>query len=292
MAGSVRRWMIRGFGMALGVAILGAAALWSMSSHQLGKRYIVTPETVQVPNDSTSVARGQHLATAISKCVDCHGENLAGQVMPMGPVGTFVPPNLTRGRGGLGDLGDADLLRAIRHGVAPDGRPLVFMPSRAFAGMNAADLGSLIAYIRSVPPVDNELPRGSIGPIGRLIIARDPSKLIAATALDPAAPIPAGVPEGSTAAYGGYLTVIGGCTFCHGDNLKGGIREGPPGTPPSADLTPAGNLRTWTEADFRTALREGVRPGNVPIDPFMPWRLTRLMTDEEISAVWAYLKTR
>ena len=105
------------------------------------------------------------------------------------------------------------------------------------------------------------------------------------------APIPAAIPPGPTPEYGRYLAVSGGCTFCHGDNLKGGLKDGPPGTPLSANLTQAGPLGQWTEADFTKALREGVRPDGSNINPFMPWRLARLMTDEEIAAVWAYLKT-
>ena len=174
MAGTVTRWIMRAAALLLGVVLLAGTAIWSMSSRQLATRYQVTPAAVAIPGDSASIARGRHLATAIGKCVDCHGENLAGQVMAMGPLGTFVPPNLTRGRGGVGDLSDEDLVRAIRHGVAPDGRGLVFMPSRAYAAMTAADLGALIAYVRSVPPVDNELPPASIGPISRCSLVGSP----------------------------------------------------------------------------------------------------------------------
>jgi cytochrome c553 len=85
---------------------------------------------------------------------------------------------------------------------------------------------------------------------------------------------------------------VGGCTTCHGPDLKGGLHEGPPDVPNSADLTPAGPLGSWSEADFRKALREGSRPDGSTINPFMPWRLTRLMTDDEIRAVWTYLRTR
>jgi cytochrome c553 len=291
MAGSLTRWGLRGLAFLLVMAVVGAAALWGISDRALGRRFPVTPDTVSVPTDSAAIARGRHLATAIGKCVDCHGEDLSGQVMLMGPVGSFAASNLTRGKGGVGNLSDADLVRAIRHGVAADGRSLVFMPSRAFAALSAPDLASLIAYIRSVAPVDHELPPSSIGPVGRMIIARSPAKLIAAAGLDHAALIPASVSPGPTTEYGAYLSVIGGCTSCHGSGLKGGLQEGPPGTPPSRDLTSSGELAHWSEADFRRALREGVRPDGSGINPFMPWRLTRLMTDEEISAVWAYLKT-
>ena len=67
--------------------------------------------------------------------------------------------------------------------------------------------------------------------------------------------------------------------------------EGPPGSLPAANITPEG-LKTYDEAKFFLALREGIRPSGVPINPeFMPWKLTKLMTDDEIRAVWKYLQT-
>jgi hypothetical protein len=78
---------------------------------------------------------------------------------------------------------------------------------------------------------------------------------------------------------------------CHGENLRGGLKLGPPGTPATADLTPSGPTANWSEADFRTALRRGTRPDGTAIDPFMPYRLTRLMTDAEITAIWKYLRS-
>lgn len=286
------KWILRILGALVVLVLLAAALVFLLSGRQLKRNYAVTPASVPVPTDSAAIARGTHLATAIGKCVDCHGDNLAGQAMAMGPVGTFTSPNLTTGAGGNPARSDADWVRAIRHGVAADGRPLVFMPAAAYASLSEADLGALIAYLRSLPPVDNVLPPSRIGPIGRLIIAREPGKLIAATLVDHQAPLPPAVPIGPTAEYGRYLAESGGCTSCHGPDLKGGIHEGPPEVPSSADLTQAGPVGRWSEDDFRKALREGVRPDGSVINPFMPWRLTRLMTDEEISAVWAYLRTR
>ncbi len=292
MAGSMTRWILRGLGVLFGMIALVAAGLWSVSNRAIQRRYEVTPEPVTISADSATIERGRHLATAIGKCVDCHGEDLGGQIMDMGPVGSFRAANLTRGKGGLAPAWtDADFVRAIRHGVAPDGRGLVFMPSGAYQGFSEADLAAVIAYVKSAAPVDRELAPTSVGPIGRLIIAREPAKLIGAAQVDHHAPLTQAVLPGPTAEYGGYLTVAGGCTFCHGPNLRGGLEEGPPGTPPSADLTQAGQLGQWSQADFQKALRQGVRPDGSAINPFMPWRLTRLMTDEEISAVWVYLKT-
>lgn len=285
------RWILRILGVLLVLVLVAVAAIWLLSSRAMGARYDVTLEAVTIPTDSAALARGQHLGTAIGKCVDCHGMDLSGQAMALGPVGTFTARNLTSGKGGIGNRTDADWVRSIRHGVAPDGRPLVFMPSRVYAALSNADLGALIAWVKSMPPVDHELPATTVGPIGRMMLATDPGRLISARLIDHAAPIPAAIPPGPTPEYGRYLAVSGGCTFCHGDNLKGGLKDGPPGTPLSADLTQAGPLGQWSEADFTKALREGVRPDGSNINPFMPWRLARLMTDEEIAAVWAYLKT-
>ena len=286
------RWVLRIAGALVALVLLAVATTWLLGNRALARRYDVPAEAIAIPTDSAALARGRHLATAIGKCVDCHGENLGGTVLDMGPFGSFSPPNLTTGRGGKPARSDAEWVRAIRHGVGDGGRPLVFMPSLAYHPMTEADLGALIAYLKSVPPVDTTHPPTRLGPIGRLVLARTPGKLLAAAALDHTAPFSAAVGPGPTAAYGAYLADIGGCTSCHGPDLKGGIHEGPPEVPPSADLTPAGKLGSWSEEDFRKALRDGVRPDGSAINPFMPWRLTRLMSDEEISAVWAYLKTR
>lgn len=289
MAGTWKRRLLIGAGAAAGAIALAAASIAGLTGRTLARRFTVAPAAIVIPDDSASRERGHHLATAIGKCTDCHGEDLGGVYMEMGPLGAFPAANLTSGRGGA-QRTDADWVRAIRHGVAADGRPLVFMPSTVYASLSAADLGAVIAWVKSMPPVDRELPPLRIGPIGRLLIAKNPGRLVAATVLDHAAPVPADTPAGATPEYGRYLAVVGGCTYCHGDNLAGGIQEGPPGTPASADLRPTGPTARWREEDFVTALRTGQRPDGSAINPFMPWRLTRLMTDEEIRAVWAYLR--
>jgi cytochrome c553 len=273
-----------------GAIALLSAAIGGLTQRTLARRFSVTPESIAIPDDSASRERGHHLATAIAKCTDCHGEDLGGVYMELGPLGSFPAANLTSGRGGVPRT-DADWVRAIRHGVAADGRPLVFMPSTAYASLSVSDLGAIIAWVKSMPPVDRELPPRRIGPIGRLVMAKHPGRLVPASTLDHTAPIPGDVLPGPTPEYGQYLSIAGGCTYCHGDDLAGGIQEGPPGTPASADLRPTGPTAAWSAADFATALRTGKRPDGTDINPFMPWRLTRLMTDEEIQAVWLYLRS-
>jgi mono/diheme cytochrome c family protein len=231
------------------IVIVALTAISIMSKRVLANRFEVTPGVVNVPTDSASIERGQHLATAIGKCVECHGEDLGGQSMDLGPMGTFPAANLTTGKGGRNRT-DADWVRAIHHGVGEGGRPLVFMPALPFSRFSASDLGAIIAWVKSRPPVDREIPPLKLGPIGRLLLAKQPARLVAALAIDHAAPLPADVTPGPTAEYGAYLAVVGGCTYCHGNNLAGGIKEGPPGTPASANLRPDGPTAQWTEADF------------------------------------------
>ncbi len=95
----------------------------------------------------------------------------------------------------------------------------------------------------------------------------------------------------SAIAYGRYLADISGCRGCHGQYLSGGRVIGPPGTPMASNLTPAGNTRQWTEAAFIRTLRTGKRPNGEPINDFMPWQLAGRMSDEELHAIWLYLKS-
>ncbi len=290
----MRKWMKRtgiGVGSLIAVLLLSIGLVYASSEMRFRREVelaAATPLTV-LPSPAL-VARGQHFSQAIGKCGDCHGPDLGGKVfIDAGPLGTIIAPNLTAGRGGvLASYTDAQLERAIRHGVNPDGRSLFVMPSQDYYAMSDADLAAVISYLRTVPPVDRELADTRIGPLGRALYVAGKLPLVPAERMDHAAPRTPPAP-GVTVEYGRYLATVGGCTGCHGKDLAGGIVEAP-GTPPSANLTPAG-IGTWTEEDFFNALRKGLRPDNSGIDPFMPWASTARMTDDEIRAVWLYLRS-
>jgi hypothetical protein len=94
---------------------------------------------------------------------------LSGQFAAVPGLVTLAIPNLTTGAGGVGDTNtDEDWVRAIRHGVGHDGRGLALMPSAVFYYLSDEDLGALIAYLKSLPPVDNEMPGTDLGPVGRI----------------------------------------------------------------------------------------------------------------------------
>lgn len=292
----MNKWVRRagiGVGAIVALVLLLAVGVYGLSSLKINRRYAVTPPALAIPFDSATIARGRHLATAISKCVDCHGDDLAGFVfVDNAALARLAGSNLTRsptGRGGT--LTDADWVRAIRHGVGRDGRGLPFMPSDVYQFMGDADLAAIIAYGRSVPPVDKTMPTNRYGPLGRALIVAGVLPLFAADSVDHNRPLTPPPPAGVTVEYGRYQANIGGCTGCHGPGLSGGpMPGGPPDWPPPRNLTPEG-LGSWTEADFFRAMREGKRPDGLEINPAMPVRLTKLMTDTEIKAVWMFLKT-
>ena len=246
---------------------------------------------VKIPTDAAAVAHGEHL-TRVRGCRDCHGSDFGGaKVIDDGAMGKAYGPNLTRGRGGLPDSWrDEDFVRAIRHGVAPDGRALYLMPSYEYASFSEEDFGAIVAYIKSVPPVDRDRVPIQLGPVARVLTALGKIQLAAAQ-IDHAAVRPATVAPGDTVEYGRYLAV--GCTGCHGPNLSGGkIDIGPPDWPPAANLTrdPSGKLAQWSETDFIKTLRERRRPDGTELNPVMP-AVFGQMTDVELKALWKYLQT-
>jgi mono/diheme cytochrome c family protein len=278
---------------AAGLILLAAAAVYGFSEARYRKEFVVTPEAVAIPADSVSIARGGHIVQSFGGCVGCHGENLAGKMVIDEPVlGRIYGANLTRGKGGVGAaLTDADFVRAIRHGIGPSGRALKVMPSTDYVHFSDEDLADVVAYVRSRPAVDNATPSIRVGPVGRALFVAGKLPILSAEEIDHANPGPAAVTAAPTADYGRYLASIG-CEGCHGPSLSGGpIASGAPDWPPAANLTPAGRLKGWSEADFSRVLRTGVRPDGAPVNAVMPWQSTSRLSDDEIHALWLYLRS-
>lgn len=287
------KWTGYAVGGIAGVVVLGAAGVYGVSEARYRKQYTITPPRLTIPSDSAAIARGAHLANSIGGCVDCHGDNLAGKAVFDDPaLGRVYAMNLTRGKGGVGGvLTDAQLQRAIRHGIAPDGRALKIMPSSDFMNLSDADLAAIIAYLKTVPPVDNVLPASSMGPVGRALFVAGMLPILHAERIDHDRLHVASVEPAPTAGYGAYLVGVG-CRGCHGPTLAGGkIVDGPPDWPPAANLTPAGPTKSYSEEEFKRVLREGKRPNGIPVSDVMPWRLTKHLSDDEIHAIYLYLRS-
>lgn len=118
------KWTGISLGGLLGLAIVIIVVLMLVGGARFNRTYDIPVAAINVPTDPASVARGKHLVEAIALCQECHGDNLAGDTVIDDPVfARIVASNLTPGRGGIGGTySDIDYVRAIRHGVAQDGR--------------------------------------------------------------------------------------------------------------------------------------------------------------------------
>jgi mono/diheme cytochrome c family protein len=294
MIRKIFKWIGIVLGSLIGLLLLAFVVLYTIGTVKWNKMhspYDLPVETISVPTDQASIARGEHVAT-IHMCKDCHTETWRGQFESVPGLITLSIPNLTSGAGGIGATNtDEDWVRAIRHGVGHDGRGLVLMPSRLWYYISDDDLADLIAYLKSLPPVDNKLPNSELGPLGRVMLAlgKLPSDLIPnVTVIDHDGPRPVAPEPGVTVEYGKYLAIT--CTACHGSNLNGKLIQ-TDAEYLAPNLTPGGELHAWSEEDFMATLRTGVTPGGKQLKSVMPWKYFGQMTDDELKAVWLYLQS-
>jgi cytochrome c553 len=279
--------MLRWGGIALaGIVVLllfVVFGVYASAETRLNKTYTIAVESLTIPTDTQAIIRGEHW-TALY-CADCHGANSAGKVIFDDPaLGHIAAGNLTRGKGGVAAVyRDADWIRAIRHGVGPDGKALLGMPSADFYNLSDRDLGELIAYLKVLPPVDAVMEERSLTPFGKVLIgAGVMHDAMQAEGIDhggarPPAPAPA-----VSTAYGEYLVRSTGCRTCHGAALTGGTSPDPK-APPAPDITQRGALRLWSEQMF-------IGQARTRVGEFMPWKVLNAMSDDELRAMWLYLK--
>lgn len=276
----------------LTIVVLAIGSVYVASARAFGAKHEAPDEpSIAIPTDSAAIARGEHLVKVSATCAECHGLDAGGTVMGEGgPFRTLAAPNLTRGRGSVtANFTPADWERAIRHGVRADGTSLVIMPSEVFTHLSDEDLGAIVAYLQQAPPVDRELPPVGFSFLGRALVGFGVMPVLVADKT-PRVQHVASVAPDTTAVYGRYLADIGGCRGCHGLELSGGTVAGPPDLPPASNLTPVG-IGSWTREDFARAIRQGKRPDGTELNAFMPWKIFSGMTDDEVTALWAYLQT-
>jgi mono/diheme cytochrome c family protein len=256
------------------------------------------------------LARGRYLVENLG-CFECHGEHDwtkhdaplvegtrgAGYAeFPMaGLPGRVIPPNITPDpETGAGNWTDDMLARAIREGIGHDGRALFpFMPYPDFSHMSDEDLASVIVYLRSIPPIRKALPKTEI---------IFPVKYLMRSAPQPVTePVPQ--PDRSTPVKRGeYLVTVTGCTDCHTPQAKGQpirglefsggfILEGPWGRVASANITPdPSGISYYDEALFLEMIHTGYVKAR-KINQIMPWFDFRNLTDEDLKAIFAYIRT-
>lgn len=238
-----------------------------------------------------AVARGERIVTVRAGCNGCHGADFGGRTLiDEWFIGYWAAPNLTSGKGSVAsdfDASDWDL--TVRHGLRHNRRTST-MPSVDFTNLSDRELSDVVAYIRSKPAVDNDLGPTRFGPVLAWVFATNPD-FLATFDIDHAAaharePPVAAAPE----EFGRHLVQV--CRGCHGPGLSGGRIQGDPGMPFVANLTPhETGLKDWSEADFVRAFRQGRRPDGSVISEYMPWKQYGRMSDDELKAMYAYLRT-
>ncbi|HEY6045868.1 MAG TPA: c-type cytochrome [Pyrinomonadaceae bacterium] len=264
------------------------------------RKFDVTPQRM---------ARGKYLVESVQGCFGCHsevdwsrpgappiagregsGHSWADQDMPW-----LVAPNITPDKEtGAGNWSDDTLARAIREGIGHDGRALFpIMPYMNYRRMSDEDLASIIVYMRSIPPVRNQLPTTKMPFPLNFFMQNVPQPVTS----------PVSEPDMSTAvARGTYLTSMASCSDCHTIQIKGQpiagmdfaggfILKEPNGSVAAANITPdASGISFYDEAMFIRAMREG-KVGARSLHASMPWIYFRGMTDDDLKSIFAFLRT-
>lgn len=273
----ILKWTAITLGSLLGIVLLAAGVLYLRGRSVVGKTYEVAAQLTNIPTDSASIAHGEHIALTRG-CMQCHGERLEGKVLADVRPMVIAPPNLTRGTGGVGSQYAAvDWDRAVRYGVAPNGRALLpMMPYEFYSRLNDADMAALAAYLASRPAVDNQVSPTRLKPLGYIMFGMGG---LPREGLDRPRQI---ITPGATPEYGAYIASTT-CVACHGAQLEGIEERGQvvPG------LHAYGELEVGALA---RALRTGRAVDGRQLSEDMPWQAFRHLTDMEIAAVHAHLQ--
>jgi len=254
-------------------------------------RYDIAVVPVQIPDDAESIAAGEHWVKA--NCIGCHGPDLSGGYFFEAPFAVLDASNLTPGKGGVGAVyTDEDWVRAIRHGVNPARRSLMIMPANYYWNFSDEDLGDIIAYLKSLPPVDQVVREPNFNLLGKAMAGAGifGEQLLVAQNIrhDERPPAPT---VGVTEEYGRYLLYVTGCQDCHGQELAGG-KSADPAAMAAPNLTPGGDLKNWQSGDFIQTIRTGTTPSGRFLDNVqMPWEHYKYYSEDELSAIFVYLQS-
>jgi mono/diheme cytochrome c family protein len=289
----ILKWAGAAVLVALLVTAVIAAWAYSRAMGRVTRKWDLSPAPVVVPDDADSVKEGERLFSARG-CKKCHGADAAGVlILDVPAMGTVYGANLTKGQGSaVLNYTEVDWVRTVRHGVKPSGLPTQVMDSKEYQFITDRDLGLIVAYLRTVPPVDRQNPPFRITALSYIFHGLGMLDVTSADQVDHErkneAPPPGAAPE-----FGQYVVRLQ-CQQCHGDTLSGGKLSGAPGLAIPANLTPDDEtgLGKWSYEQFATAMRTGKRPDGRVLDGLMPWDVYTSMSDDELTAVWTYLRSQ
>jgi len=285
------KWIGIVLGSLLGMVLIAGFVFFLIGNAQLNKTYDFPPSNITIPTDETSIEFGRHRVETL--CESCHGQGLSGSNMLDDPMmGILDAANLTTGEGGIGQeySSDEDYVRAIRHGIDPDGKP-IFMPAvNSTSHLSDEDLGAIIAYLKTIPPLDNVTAGQRLKPVAKIMIGAGqfPKLPVEVVSHD----IHVTAPERSVSVeYGNYLISTNDCRDCHGQDLAGSEFPDPTIYLITPNLTPGGEVGFWSEEDFINTIRTGVTPSDYHLNEHMPWETYRLFSDDELKAIYVYLQS-
>jgi cytochrome c553 len=269
------RWILRGLAALAGLILLVLIIVYAGSEWVIRKGHSVPTAEVAIPTDAASIAEGARVAR-IASCRDCHGANGRGKVLFEDPMlGRIAPPSLARV---AATMTDAELVRAIRHGVHKNGSSLFIMPTTALGHLSDQDVGRIVAWIRTLKPGPGDSQATmSYGPIGRALIlaGKLPAMANSARSSQPARP----------ADMGRYVADFA-CLACHKLHQDGTMEDGSTKVPALAPMVAA-----YDPARLKKLLRTGV---GTKADHGLMSVVAResffVLTDPEIDAIQAYLK--
>lgn len=287
------KWIGIVLGSLIVLIVVVGIVMYFLGNARLNKVYDFEPTGLTLPTDEASLEFGKHRVESL--CIGCHGPDLGGvdEWFSAPPLGRIDSANLTSGEGGFGReaKSDEDWVRAIRHGIDPEGKPL-FMPAVvSTAHLSDEDLGAIIAYIKTVPPVDHTTGGASFTPLAKIMLTAGMFGKLPVEEVSHEIHVSAPEP-GVNVEYGEYMVNTNDCRVCHGPELNGGPFPDPTITKISPNLTPGGELAFWSEEEFINTIRTGVTPGGRELDPaLMPWQDYGKFYDDELKAIFLYLQS-
>lgn len=273
---------------------------------------------IKIESTPELIKRGEYLFSNVCGCADCHStrdySKLAGPLVEgtvgkggeefnedMGLPGKFYAKNITPT--GLKGWTDGEIFRAITEGVSKDNEPLFpLMPYPNYGKMDKNDVYAIIAYLKTLKPVENKIPERNVKFPVNLIMRTIPEKNNLKQMPD----------KSNTLEYGKYLIGIAGCNDCHTPQIKGEFQMNQylaggqeyklPGgiTIRAANITPdmQTGLGSWTKENFIQKFRAFSKDKYIPTEvktgefnTIMPWTFYANMTDDDLSAIYDYLRT-
>ena len=270
--------------------VVAASVLFVSFSQKANVKFERPQFSIYEEVTQADVELGKRIYMVRSGCVDCHGTNLAGmKIMDNPAMGSIYGVNITPYK--VKSWSDEDIAASIRYGIHKSGRSLRFMPSFDFESLSKSDVAALIAFMRSVPEVQEESHENSYGPVAKILalLGKMPV-MFPAFVIDQSKGFAEKPAESATVEFGKYLA--NSCVGCHGAEYRGGkIPGGDPAWPEASNIR-MGADANWDEGKFREMVLSGKSPktGQVLRAP-MPIHLLKQLNEIEVKALWMFLSS-